>query len=106
MLRHHAIRVLVGALALMPAVVTVEAVQAADVGQVAHDTKITTEVKAKLAADHPANLKDVSVKTEEGVVYLSGTVPTGEQRARATELAASVKGVKKVVSQIEIKPKS
>ncbi len=99
-------RLIMGVVALLVAMAAVDTARAADVGAVAHDTKITTAVKAKLAADHPANLANVKVKTEEGTVYLSGTVDTSEQRARATELAASVKGVKKVVSQIAIKPKS
>ncbi len=107
MLRMSMVRAVIAALALVTAAGTVATtVQAADVGAVAKDTKITTAVKAKLGADHPANLKDISVKTENGTVYLSGTVPTAEQRARAQELAASVKGVNKVVSQIAVKPGS
>jgi len=45
----------------------------------------------------------VSVQTFEGTVTLIGAVDTAEQRAKATEIAGSVKGVKKVDNRVTIK---
>ncbi len=72
-------------------------------GEVVDDSTITTEVKAKLLEDSITKGLAVSVKTFEGAVTLTGAVDTEAQRAKAAELARSVKGVKKVNNLVTLK---
>lgn len=60
-------------------------------------------MKAKLTADHFHNLTWVDVDTNAGTIYLGGTAATEAQKARASELAQNVAGVKKVVNNIQVK---
>ena len=69
--------------------------------QVDNKTTVAT-VKAKLVADRIQNLGWVNVDANEGVVYLTGNAQTAEQKARATELAQQVHGVKRVVNNIVV----
>ena len=69
------------------------------------DTAVTASVKAKLVADKPANLTRVDVDTNQGTVYLNGTVDSPEQRARAEQLAWQSKGVKAVVNNLQVAQK-
>ncbi|MEO8748435.1 MAG: BON domain-containing protein [Rhodanobacter sp.] len=62
----------------------------------ANDGWITTKVKAKLAAASDVKSTDISVETTEGVVTLSGTVPTKSAKTHAVKDAKSIKGVKSV----------
>jgi hyperosmotically inducible protein len=71
-------------------------------GQNVDDAKITAEVKTKLAAEKPATLTKVDVDTNLGTVYLTGNVATPEIKARATELARQVTGVREVVNNLKI----
>jgi hyperosmotically inducible periplasmic protein len=70
------------------------------------DTRIESEVKARLVAEKDANLTRVGVVSSKGTVYLSGTVGTPEQRARAAMLANGVNGVGRVVNTLEVRPAS
>lgn len=70
------------------------------------DTRIESEVKARLVAEKDANLTRVGVVSSKGTVYLSGTVGTPEQRARAALLANGVNGVGRVVNTLEVRPAS
>ncbi len=72
-------------------------------GQVVDDSTITTEVKAKLLSDSVTKGLAVSVQTFEGQVTLTGAVETEQQRSKAGEVAASVKGVKKVNNLVSLK---
>lgn len=62
----------------------------------ANDGWITTKVKSKLAAAKNLKSTDISVDTKEGMVTLSGTVPTKSAKNHAVREAKSVKGVKSV----------
>ena len=68
------------------------------------DTRIESEVKARLVGEKDANLTRVGVVSSKGTVYLSGTVGTPEQRARAEVLAHGVNGVGRVVNALEVRP--
>jgi osmotically-inducible protein OsmY len=69
------------------------------------DTKITTAVKSNLATDDKLKtLTQISVKTTEKTVYLSGVVPTQQEKERAGEVAQKVTDVQKVVNDIQVKP--
>jgi hyperosmotically inducible protein len=67
------------------------------------DTRIEAEVKARLVAEKNANLTRLGVVSSEGAVYLSGTVQSEEERARAVELAKGVRGVRRVVNTLEVR---
>ena len=78
--------------------------QAADrsIGEKLDDTKITTAVKAKLAADRVKNLVNVGVETNDGVVRLYGKVPTPEDKFEAERVARRAKGVREVVNELRV----
>jgi len=88
---------LVGAQAAMTAADKSEKVE-----QYVDDVAITTAVKAKLAADKIKTLVRVSVDTIKGVVTLTGTVESADQKKHAEEVARGVKGVSKVVNNLQI----
>jgi len=67
------------------------------------DTRIESEVKARLVAEHDANLTRLGVVSREQTVYLSGTVESGEQKDRAETVARGVPGVKRIVSTLEVR---
>ena len=76
------------------------------VGTMADDSDITARIKTRYLTDGKVNVLDVAVSTYEGVVTLTGTVPSASMRNSAVELARNTKGVKSVVDKITVKPKS
>jgi osmotically-inducible protein OsmY len=69
------------------------------------DTKITTSVKSHLVTnDKLHTLTQVSVRTVDKTVYLTGAVPTQKEKDKAGEVARNVEHVQKVVNDIEVKP--
>jgi osmotically-inducible protein OsmY len=66
------------------------------------DAQITTAVKTKLAGEKMATLTKVDVDTNKGTVYLTGNVESAAVKARATELARSVSGVREVVNNLQV----
>ena len=71
-------------------------------GENVDDASITASVKTKLAAEKPATLTKVDVDTNKGTVYLTGNVENPAIKARATELARQVAGVREVVNNLKI----
>ena len=67
-------------------------------GKYASDSWITTKVKSDLLADSVTKGLDISVKTSNGVVALSGTVANQDAIDHAEDLVKKVKGVKSVDS--------
>ena len=67
------------------------------------DTRIESEVKARLVAEHDANLTRLGVVSREATVYLSGAVESEDQKAKAETVARGVPGVKRVVSTLEVR---
>lgn len=74
-------------------------------GQTVDDASITASVKSKLVADKAANLTRVDVDTNNGTVYLNGTVETPEQKTRAEQIAWQAGGVKAVVNNLQVQRK-
>ena len=72
-------------------------------GENIDDSTITSEVKAKLAAEKMSTLTKISVDTDRRTVYLTGTVDTSEMRLRAEEIARGVKHVAGVVNNLTVK---
>jgi hyperosmotically inducible protein len=66
------------------------------------DATITASVKSRLVADKAANLTRVDVDTNNGTVYLNGTVDSAEQKSRAERLAWQAQGVKSVVNNLQV----
>ncbi len=71
-------------------------------GQYLDDATITTKVKANFAEDKGIKGRDISVRTDHGVVDLTGTVGSKKQSDRATELATHVKSVKAVHNNLKV----
>jgi osmotically-inducible protein OsmY len=71
-------------------------------GNKAADARITSSVKAGLAAEKELSATRIDVDTQDGVVTLSGAVPTASAKARANEIARGVKDVKSVNNQLTL----
>jgi len=71
-------------------------------GENIDDSYITGAVKTQLASDKLVSLTRVDVETNNGVVYLTGQVRTAEQRSHIGSLASEVKGVKRVVNNLQV----
>jgi osmotically-inducible protein OsmY len=74
-------------------------------GHYIDDTAITTSVKTHLATDGPVKtMTQISVKTVENTVYLTGVAATQQAKNRAEEIARHVDGVQTVVNNITVQP--
>jgi osmotically-inducible protein OsmY len=71
-------------------------------GEGIDDSYITGAVKTQLASDKMVSLTRVEVETNNGVVYLTGQVQTAEQRSHIGSVASQVKGVKRVVNNLQV----
>ena len=71
-------------------------------GAVASDSAITNKIKAKYVADSIVSAFNISVRTYEGRVTLSGVVNSFVARDQAMDLAKSTAGVKTVTNQIVV----
>jgi hyperosmotically inducible periplasmic protein len=76
--------------------------QARTVGQIIDDAALVASIKTKLTAEKLSNLMKIDVKSDNGVVTLSGTVDSLERRARAVQIASGVEGVKQVVDNLQV----
>lgn len=63
---------------------------------------IASEVRSKLEANLPASA--LVVEAEDGIVTVTGTVPTQEQFNRISKLAQEIKGVKSVDLKATVAP--
>jgi hyperosmotically inducible periplasmic protein len=69
------------------------------------DTWITTKVKTQFVGEDVLRGSDISVDTnQDGVVTLTGTVPSEAARARAVEIARTTKGVRKLEDHLRLAP--
>lgn len=66
------------------------------------DGAITTKVKAKLFTTKDLKSTGIHVKTKDGIVNVSGTVPSKEQHDLALETIRSVKGVSSVHDSLKV----
>ena len=71
-------------------------------GQNIDDGTLTTSVKTSLAGERLNTLTRVGVETNNGVVYLTGEVETAAEKSRAGTVASQVKGVKRVVNNLQV----
>ncbi len=70
------------------------------------DYRIERAIETDLAYDDGVSAHLVDVSSKEGVVTLSGTVDNIMAEDRAIEIAQSIKGVRSVIDQIQVKPVS
>jgi hyperosmotically inducible protein len=73
------------------------------VKRVVKDSVITSKVKGSLLKDEGLKSLKVSVKTNHGVVLLSGFVETEDQIQQAGKIAAEIEGVQSVENSLLIK---
>ena len=74
-------------------------------GHYIDDSAITTAVKTHLATDGPLKtMTQISVKTVENIVYLTGVAPTMQAKNRAEEIARQVDGVQTIENNITVQP--
>ncbi len=72
------------------------------VNDVAKDSWITTQVKSKLLITKGIKSINYNVETVNGVVYLIGLAENADELDKATLVASTIKGVKKVVSHVRL----
>jgi hyperosmotically inducible protein len=72
-------------------------------GEYVDDSVITTKVKSLLAADDFLKSFEIGVETYKGTVQLSGFVDSQKAIDKAGEIAGSVKGVKSVKNNLNVK---
>jgi osmotically-inducible protein OsmY len=66
-------------------------------GESSEDAAITANVKSSFVADPLVSASAINVGTIRGVVYLTGTVKSEQERARAIQLVQGVAGVREIV---------
>ncbi len=74
------------------------------VRRAAADATVSAAVKAKLIADPEVKAMKIEVSSTDGVVTLSGSVPTAAERATAERVAAATDGVQRVINALQIGP--
>lgn len=72
-------------------------------GEYIDDSVITTKVKTAILNEPSLKVFQIGVDTNKNVVQLSGTVATGAEKAKATEVARSVPGVRSVRNDLQLK---
>ncbi|MDV6327195.1 BON domain-containing protein [Idiomarina sp. PL1-037] len=77
--------------------------KAEDAGEYVDDAVITTKVKAVIFEDDNLNSMDINVETNNGIVQLSGFVENDADIDTAENLAATVKGVKDIENDIQVR---
>ena len=68
------------------------------------DASITTKVKSKLAADTRTSAIKIEVDTVNGVVTLTGAVPSAAEKAAAGDIARATEDVKSVTNNLAVQP--
>jgi osmotically-inducible protein OsmY len=72
-------------------------------GEYVDDSVISNKVRADIVGDKALSLFQIDVETFKGTVQLSGFVDTAATKARAGEVAAGVRGVKRVQNNLIVK---
>ena len=68
------------------------------------DQQIAVDAQAKLLGDPAISNKQMNIMAKDGVVALSGEVPTDAERMEASSAVATVPGVKTVVNNLTVAP--
>jgi len=87
----------VGAMALLTLIGCAAMSTRDSAGESSEDAAITAKVQSSFMADPLVSAAGLNVETKQGVVHLSGTVKTEQERYRAIQLVQSVPGVREIV---------
>ena len=79
---------------------------ASKTGEAVTDGYITTRVKSRFVGEDLLKDSDINVDTDNHVVTLKGTVASAAGRAKAISIAKNTEGVRRVVDQLTVGPKS
>lgn len=60
------------------------------------DDAVTGAVKASFGSESSVNSENIEVMTDQGVVHLTGSVGSEEEKLAAAQLATDIEGVRKV----------
>lgn len=66
------------------------------------DTMVTARVKKAIYNEPSLKVSEISVRTEDSVVALSGAVKTRADRTKAEQVARKVEGVKRVKNELKV----
>jgi hypothetical protein len=72
------------------------------IGSGGNDFYLFSKIHGEMGQDEQLKNSNIVVNISDGVVTLSGTVATPEQKARAEQLAHGVEGVKSIKNQLRI----
>ena len=72
-------------------------------GEYIDDSVLTTKVKAAILDEPTLKVAEINVETFKGTVQLSGFVSSAAASAKAVQVARTVKGVKAVKNDMQIK---
>ncbi|CAB3683620.1 BON domain-containing protein [Trinickia soli] len=72
-------------------------------GQHISDGTITTKAKAALMAAKDVKSTRIHVKTRRGTVWLTGSVPTSDEKSRAQEVVEGIDGVHQVKNRLKVR---
>jgi hyperosmotically inducible periplasmic protein len=78
------------------------AIAAAKAEEVISDGAVTAKIKSKMALDDSVQARRIDVSTDHGVVTVSGTVRSREERDRAVQLARETDGVTRVIDHLTV----
>ena len=70
----------------------------------AKDAWIGTQVRSEMVLDSRHQGRQLQIETENGSVYLIGMARSPQELQNVTDIARRVRGVKRVVSYVEIRP--
>lgn len=68
------------------------------------DVVLNSRVRAALISALSTAGQDIFPETKKGIVTLTGTVPSAQQRALAAQVAQKTRGVRGVKNQLQVKP--
>jgi osmotically-inducible protein OsmY len=69
-----------------------------------NDAMINEEIELEIAIDQRVDAENIEVRTHDGVVVVDGWVEDIRSRERAVSIASSIRGVKAVVCDCEVRP--
>src|SRR5215469_18207498 len=67
-----------------------------------NDAQTTADIQSKLGADSGLQNKQIDVKSDKGVVTLSGVVDNDAERQAAARYASTESGVKQVINNLQV----
>ena len=70
------------------------------------DKDITIAIESRFLVDKSVPRNFIDVKTEDGIVTLSGKVDTLLARDRAKNIVESIQGVRAIINLLEVEPRS